>query len=344
MTASFKMTFNKPAFSNFMAGEDADGLKVNISNGSVQFLPVSKSNDPDVIPLNYRPKRGGGESIVEGSKAAELFAALKKMGSVSPFFTLTRLKGGWIGLEPYNAEAAPTRFTPHLRLWVPSEVPASVAPARTVITQPKNAPSVFSMTLGDILFLQKQVSEYEADRRPGRPPGYILSAKHHLDDFHKAVAPIMRENVEHTLIEAAYNALALALGKPELNAEAPEAPAPQPEVAAPVIQARKAKAKAKEAAPKEAPVAKAPVIQPAADASEVSDAEVAALAEKFGLTGERPQKTNEPNVKAAMPRSGLATQRLGSRSHSVIVERRGGLTNRRRSGLVSSHTHGHHAS
>ncbi|RYD66043.1 MAG: hypothetical protein EOP83_05990 [Verrucomicrobiaceae bacterium] len=113
----FKITFNKPAFKMFFAGEDAEGLMIKTEGRSVFFKPVPHIGDqPGIAPLTEKV-RGGAQTIIEGSEEGKLFSLLKNpMGN--PYFTLRRAPGGWMEAVPHNGRRHfPERWEPHIRVW-----------------------------------------------------------------------------------------------------------------------------------------------------------------------------------------------------------------------------------
>jgi hypothetical protein len=170
----FKLTFNKPAVQSFFEGEDADGLKVGIEQNAVVFTPVNGSKDSDVIPLLERT-RGGVEAVVEGRMAAQLAMALENPhGS---FFTLKRMKGGAVQAVPYASADAPSKFTPHMRAWLPKTMDTEGAPAVM--------PNIdeFPRFLEGVRAAKRLVDEHSTVKRAGRPSREVSEARRLLAQF-----------------------------------------------------------------------------------------------------------------------------------------------------------------
>lgn len=113
----FKITFNKPAFKMFFAGEDAKGIEIKVEDRTVMFKPVIKLDDRlGVSTITERP-RGGAETFIEGSQEARLFSLLMNpLGN--PYFLLRRAAGGWMEAIPHTGpKHAPERWEPHIRIW-----------------------------------------------------------------------------------------------------------------------------------------------------------------------------------------------------------------------------------
>lgn len=113
----FKITFNKPAYKMFFAGEDAAGIRIKVEDRTVRFKPVQKLGmESDVVALTEK-HRGGAESFIEGSKEAQLFELLTNpLGN--PYFILRRAPGGWMEAIPHpGPKHAPERWEPHIRVW-----------------------------------------------------------------------------------------------------------------------------------------------------------------------------------------------------------------------------------
>lgn len=178
----FRITFNKPAV-KLMGDNDVQNLKVRLEGGIVFFRPV-RGREQDTIEVSGRT-RGGGEAVVEGRFAEDLFRALTNRHG--PFFTL-RSENGWFVATPYPSHAAPSKFAPHLRVWVP----------KAAATHATAVPELYPMSLADSLksarlALQRDpesirhakalIDRYNADRKPGRPSREVMEAKTILAEF-----------------------------------------------------------------------------------------------------------------------------------------------------------------
>lgn len=315
MLKSLRLTFNKPTVGHYFKGEEATGVRVKIEDGVVQFLPVNQTGGKDFLPVEVR-ERGGAIAIVEGTRAAELAEALHN--SAGPFFTLERVKGGWLQATPYPKNSAPAKFEPHVRVWVPKEETAqvvrSVAPSVAPAT---NLPALLQMVRN----AQATVAAFQSSKKPGRPPREVLEARQHLEDFRRLaaeIAPVPTVNVAllteaKSLIEraltggvAAVDAIAAATETVKVAPPAPEPTAPttgtKPTPAQAKPQPKAAPAKASQAAPKRATAqaAPAPVEEESrsfTDPSEISDAQVAAAARALGVRPMRGVVPKNPREK-----------------------------------------------
>lgn len=117
----FRITFNKPAYDTFFAGEEARGLRIKIADGHIAFQPVQESRGDDIVAVDPRG-RGGVEIRIEGKLEDEVLAALQNHHS--PFFLLARqshwiVPAAWVPPtdSPDGKMPEPPRFKPHLRVW-----------------------------------------------------------------------------------------------------------------------------------------------------------------------------------------------------------------------------------
>ncbi len=184
MTDTYRLTFNKPAVAQLLHtenGESADGLKVRIENGTVQFMPVRKdADDDDVLTLEHR-SRGGVEALIEGSMAGELAETLTHPDG--PFMTLNRVGGGWLGVDPHGKADAPSKFVPHVRLWNiggAKPVAAKKPKRRNTVAQ---TPFDFDQTLQFLQKAKETVAEHAGLRRRGQPPRELRAARDALASF-----------------------------------------------------------------------------------------------------------------------------------------------------------------
>ncbi len=171
---TFRLTFNKPTISRNFDGEKVVAVRVKIEDGVAMFLPVTDKTAKDTLPIAVR-ERGGGESFVEGTKAEELRAALHNPDG--PFFTLHRREGGWLAAMPWPRDSAPPKPEPHLRTWQPDSRSASQS------KQPEVNAESLSGFLNMVTEARDLVTNFETNKRPGRPPREIVEARESLALF-----------------------------------------------------------------------------------------------------------------------------------------------------------------
>lgn len=333
---AFRLTFNKPTIERYFAGEDATGVRVKIEDGVVQFLPVADKKGADVLPIELRT-RGGAEAMVEGTMADDLQQALNNPDG--PFFTLSRIKGGWLAAKPWPKDSAPPKFEPHVRSWAPKLVAAASA-----------SPSLRADSLSAFVDLvraaEKTVNDFAASKRPGRPPREVLEAKQALDDFRALAAHYTPQGVDVGLVNQAQALLAKALtGARPIEPEAPAAVEPEARTVTaqppkneqpkkPVAKAAQQPAQAKvPTAQAKAPTAPA-ASTPAPPKAQVKVAQTSkAESPKSRSTGEvrGPQDVSQAEVDRVAKQLGarITPQKRGSRDVTVI--RKGGGQRERRS-------------
>lgn len=169
MTNAFKITFNKPAQLAFFEGEDASGLKINLSEESLVLTPARRAKGSDVVPLHPR-SRGGLEAVIDGSMTEDLKSALHNPDG--PFFILQRRKGGSLAVVPWGRSEAPPKFTPHLRVWMDRPECFAVDSYNdfpSLIHQLRNAKEIVNQAMNE--------------KRPGRPTKEVAEAKKLLRSF-----------------------------------------------------------------------------------------------------------------------------------------------------------------
>lgn len=172
-----RLTFNKPTVKPFVEGDEAVGFRIGIKDGAVQFLPVSDLDSDDVLPISFR-SRGGAEATIEGDDISEIVEALDNPHS--PFFTLTRVKGGWLEATPWTKSTPPPKFEPHVRLWFPRDQQPKRAAAETSFAE-------FAKMVTDA---QKTIEKFSKVRKAGRPPREVAEAKAIIDQFRNLVSQV----------------------------------------------------------------------------------------------------------------------------------------------------------
>ena len=176
----FRLTFNLPAERQFFDDED-EGIRIKIDDGQVYFRAVAEVKDDDAVPVSQR-QRGGREVTVDGASAGMLLKLLEEKGATTarPFFTAYKAnREGWFGIEHYDADGAPPKFTPHVRTWAPRDASEE---------QPlKHVDDEISSTLGDFAALIRTshniLTDHLSDRRIGRPPKEVSEAEAVLKAF-----------------------------------------------------------------------------------------------------------------------------------------------------------------
>lgn len=295
-----RLTFNKPTIDHFFAGDEAKAVRVKIEDGAAYFLPVAEAT-PETLPVEYRT-RGGAEATVEGKMLRELARALQN--PVGPFFTLQRVKGGWLKAVQFTKVdqetgevKAPQKFDPHIRVWVPKDEPA----VRT--TTDVAVAASFGDYLGMVRQAQTLVAKYERRPQSGTEPADVAEARENLDEFRKLADVVNADRLD--LLQQAQDLIARAIGAVSVTdtggeterpaiAHRPDNPAPQP---------------APQPAPKAAPLAARDTsvvhLRPKKDnptpaqssfgaKEEITDEQVAAVAARLGAP--RPKNPREKAV------------------------------------------------
>lgn len=165
MNRILKITFNKPAFEAFFAGDDFDGVEFRVESGVLQIKPVFVVGDEDVAPIEERTRGGIEVDVVDYWQDEEVLQALRNPYG-NPFFSLHRAGRGWFSAVPYDGRprSEPPRTIPVMRVWTRPEVALS----------PEQMDRVGDM--GVIRFVEevraakRDVDAYYARKRPGRPP------------------------------------------------------------------------------------------------------------------------------------------------------------------------------
>ena len=182
---SFRLTFNKPTIAHYFGhGENACSVRVKIENGSAFFMPITgpAPTTRDILPITLRV-RGGGESFVEGSRAAELKNALTN--DVSNYFTFQRQPNGWLMAKPWTGAQAPNRAIPHVRGWMPSVEAGAVSKPVSIDHD------AFESMVAFLREARKLLVVYDGkERRAGRPPKEIAQARETIALFEAVVKEI----------------------------------------------------------------------------------------------------------------------------------------------------------
>lgn len=241
MSESYRLTFNKPAVSNLLqtdSGEAANGLRVRIENGVASFMPVRDSNDDDVVRLEGR-SRGGVEATIEGSMADELKDALDN--EAGPFFTIKRIGAGWMGVNPHPHAEAPSKFTPHVRVWHSGVVRPRAA--RGTAKAAKAAPKTVSMPVASTslnvpaMFEQLRkakttLAAFSTEKRRGQPPREVREAREALAAFSRNAVEFLPEIAQaHSILHGIVAQSGTDIEMKPRRAKA-EAPAPRRQMAA----------------------------------------------------------------------------------------------------------------
>jgi hypothetical protein len=184
-----RITFNKPATEQFFRAEEAEGVRVQIDNGKVQFLPVSGSDTQadDVLPVVPR-SRGGAEAKIEGSMADALATAMRNEHGV--FFVLERLKGGWLAPRPHPNAEPPPKFVPHIRIWSGVDEEVEAPKVQRHATEAAPNPEIV-VALEKVRGARDLIDRYSGERRPGRPPREVLEARATLAAFEGVAAEVL---------------------------------------------------------------------------------------------------------------------------------------------------------
>ena len=183
---TFKMTFNKPAASQFIEGYEAKGLEIKVDNEKVMFRPTRDHDGENAAILSKR-MRGGYETTIEGTNANSLLICLQNPSG--PFFTLQRnaKHPEWAECIPYHGEDAPPKFTPHVRIW---NLDKEDVPPTKIVTPPVN----------DFERVKWAYEKLKEPARAGRPSNEVIEARHIKAAFENATKK-SSVNLE-TIIEA----------------------------------------------------------------------------------------------------------------------------------------------
>lgn len=166
---NYHLTFNKPGMAKAFGQGQAHGVHFKIEGGEVFFKAVtgSRKRGSDILPYSDR-SRGGGKFIVGGEEAERLFQALT-LGSTGIYYILQGDARGWLKVVPTNSADAPSKFTPHMRLWPPKT-------ATRIIRLAESHP------WPDATRLRQQITQ--AQQTAQGEDHAALSARSFLDDLH----------------------------------------------------------------------------------------------------------------------------------------------------------------
>lgn len=182
----FRLTFNKPAYEMFFRGDDAQGVRIKIADGIVQFKPTNSLEGNDVVPVSQRGTRGGLQAIVAGTHADAVLDAMKNEFG-NPFFVLQRMERGWIGAHPHQGPAAePTKVTPVVRVWVQG-YERRVAPQLLEELNRLDLPQF----LDEVREAKKITDDYEKLNKAGRPPMAVMNARDTLRLFTETARDVL---------------------------------------------------------------------------------------------------------------------------------------------------------
>lgn len=184
----FKLTFNKPAQRQFFDGPDVVGLRIKMDAAGVYFRGVNSVRGPDTVKLVERT-RGGHEVTIEGSMAQDLLDALMSEATAArPFFILSRSnQKGWVECTYHNAEAAPQKFSPHMRVWAPQER------VERPVVEDLDAELVAGLGVfsNKIYEAHRLVTEHVEDRKIGRPPRDVRVARAIMGAFELLASKVL---------------------------------------------------------------------------------------------------------------------------------------------------------
>lgn len=172
----FKLSFNKPAYEMFFAGEAAAGVQIRVTpEGAVHFHPSPDQEGEDVVPIQDR-SRGGIEAVVDGP-LTELILKHMRNPHGNPFFMISRVPGGWMEAKPYDGVGDPPRFKPQLRVWTRSEPNPN-----EVFAKEGSSPDMPSF-MDEIRAAKAAIEEYAQLKKVGRPPVEISVARRKIRAF-----------------------------------------------------------------------------------------------------------------------------------------------------------------
>lgn len=198
----FTLTFNKPAFKMFFEGEEAQGLKIRVQDGMVQFRPVASDQGADTARLEQR-ERGGLAASIEGDASSTILEHLKNPNGL-PYFMLSRAAKGWITATPFEGPGRePPRFHPQVRVWVKNS--ARPLPLHLIHDVRKMDVANFVQELRDAKNL---IDKHSQLKKIGRPPAEVTAAR----DKIKLFADVARDVLPLTGLWRAYLALGRYLG------------------------------------------------------------------------------------------------------------------------------------
>ena len=166
---TFKITFNKPAFRQFIDGNEFKGLQIKLTkNGVVMFRPTEELSF-DAVEFTAR-KRGGFEAFISGTNEEELLSAFQH--DFGPYHMLNR-KGNWIAATPFQKAGEPPKFEPSLRVLTRDEI-HSVKKEQPISDEPE---AYYDKLKWAYIVLANQ------KKGPGRPPHKIARAMQIRADF-----------------------------------------------------------------------------------------------------------------------------------------------------------------
>lgn len=202
MSASFKITFNKPAFRTFFQGDGVTGIRVRIIDNRVLFRPVLTPTGEDIVPIAERT-RGGVEITINGDQADHVLRLLQPKIE-TPFYLLRRTEKNWIEVVKYTGKGhEPPKYEPHARIWLKDmrcEAPCAEA-------------ADFDFHMNEVRKAKNIVDKYVEERRTGRPPREVIEAKMLLNTF----AETAREVLPLADLYQCYEILGNFLGISERN-------------------------------------------------------------------------------------------------------------------------------
>lgn len=176
----FKLSFNKPAYEMFFAGEAAAGVRIRITpEGAVHFHPAEEAEGDDIVPIQDR-SRGGIEAVVDGT-LTDLIVKHMRNPHGNPFFMISRVPGGWMEAKPYDGAGDPPRFKPQLRVWTRSEPNPNEVFANT--KEGGQSGSDGPSFMEDIRAAKAAIDEYSRLKKVGRPPVEISLARRKIRAF-----------------------------------------------------------------------------------------------------------------------------------------------------------------
>lgn len=180
MTASFKITFNKPAFRTFFQGDGVAGIRVRIVDERVLFRPVLTPTGEDIVPVAERT-RGGVEITINGDQANHVLRLLQPKIE-NPFYLLRRTEKNWIEVIKYNGKGhEPPKYEPHARIWLKDM--RCDAPCSEVVD--------FDFHMNEVRKAKGIVDKYTEERRTGRPPREVIEAKMLLNAFAETAREVL---------------------------------------------------------------------------------------------------------------------------------------------------------
>lgn len=195
----FRLSLNKPAAERIFG--EARAMRVRMVP-DLAIKATAECGGSDWAPLEERAGGGLGATI-EGSEAGKLLAALHARRE-RPFYRLREVESGWWQLQHWDAEKAPARHWPVLRVWLSLPSPAATRIGDDIGTEfgafavrVRKAKAVVVQHTGSV----------------GRPSHELAEARRTLEMFWKLAAEI-GENRDTALVEEAIALLSQFLGKP----------------------------------------------------------------------------------------------------------------------------------